>query len=194
MPQNKLYTVNQIHPTAFIHERATVIGDVTMGEYSSLWPGVVVRADMNRFVLGDFVNIQDNSTLHSDSKRGVEIGDYTLVGHHAMVHGCTIGRGVLIGIGSVILDGAVIGDGAMVTAGCMVRGNTKIPPHALVTPDGSTIKIIENKAKSVYTIAGSLEYAALAKRLQEGKWGPFSPDEEKGFFEEARAIMKRLWD
>jgi carbonic anhydrase/acetyltransferase-like protein (isoleucine patch superfamily) len=58
-------------------------------------PGVVVRADMNAFVLGKYVNIQDNSTLHSDSKRGITIGDYTLVvGHHAMIHGCTIGRGV----------------------------------------------------------------------------------------------------
>ncbi len=184
------YTAEKIHPTAFIHERATVYGDIAMGEYSSLWPGVVVRADMNAFVLGKYVNIQDNSTLHSDSKRGITIGDYTLVGHHAMIHGCTIGRGVLIGIGSVILDDAQIGDGAMITAGCMIRGGTKIPPQALVTPDGSSIRIFENKARTTYTIAGSLEYVELAGRMQKGVWGPFSREEESAFL--ARA--KEIWD
>lgn len=187
------YTSEKIHKTAFIHERATVYGDIEMGEFSSLWPGVVARADMNRFVLGRYVNIQDNSTLHSDSKRGVTIGDYTLVGHNAMIHGCTIGRAVLIGIGSIILDDAIIGDGAMITAGCMVRGGTKIPPRALVTPDGSSIKIFENKAKTAYTIAGSLEYVELAKRMQKGIWGPFSAAEEEAFFSRAKEIVAELF-
>lgn len=190
---NLPYTAEKIHPTCFIHERATVFGDIEMGELSSLWPGVVVRADMNRFVLGKYVNIQDNSTLHSDSKRGITIGDYTLVGHHAMIHGCTIGRGVLIGIGSIILDDAEIGDGAMITAGCMVRGGTKIPPRALVTPDGSSIKIFENKAKTAYTIAGCLEYIELAKRMQQGKWGPFSAEEEAHFFSRAKEIVAEMF-
>lgn len=187
------YTAEKIHPTCFIHERATIYGDIAMGEFSSIWPGVVLRADMNRFVIGKYVNIQDNSTLHCDSRRGITIGDYTLIGHHAMVHGCTIGRGVLIGIGSVILDDAEIGDGAMITAGCMVRGGTKIPPRALVTPDGSSIKIFENKAKTVYTIAGCLEYVALARRMQQGQWGPFSKDEEAAFFNQAKAIVAELF-
>jgi carbonic anhydrase/acetyltransferase-like protein (isoleucine patch superfamily) len=187
------YTAEKIHPTCFIHERATVYGDVEMGEFSSLWPGVVVRADMNRFVLGKYVNIQDNSTLHSDSKRGITIGDYTLVGHHAMIHGCTIGRAVLIGIGSTILDDAEIGDGAMITAGCMIRGGTKIPPRALVTPNGSSIKIFENKAKTIYTIAGCLEYVELARRMQQGKWGPFSAEEEAKFLSRAKEIMAEMF-
>lgn len=187
------YTAQKIHKTAFIHERAYVYGDIAMGEYSSLWPGVVARADMNAFVLGDFVNIQDNSTLHSDSSRGITIGDYTLVGHNAMIHGCTIGKAVLIGIGSIILDDAVIGDGAMITAGCMVRGGTKIPPRALVTPDGSSIKIYENKAKTVYTVAGSLEYVELAKRMQKGIYAPFTRAEEEVFFAKAKEIVGKLF-
>ncbi len=194
-PQKKAahsYTFDKIHPTAFIHERATVYGDVTLGEHASLWPGVVVRADMNAFVLGNYVNIQDNSTLHSDSKRGITIGDYTLVGHHAMIHGCTIGRGVLIGIGSIILDDAQIGDGAMITAGCMIRGGTKIPPQALVTPDGSSIRIFENKARTAYTIAGALEYVELARRMQKGVWGPFSRDEENAFLARAKEIWEEI--
>jgi len=188
------YTVNftqeKIHPTAFIHEKATLYGDITMGEYASIWPGTVLRADMNAFVLGKYVNIQDNSTIHSDSKRGVTIGDYTLVGHNTMIHGCTIGRACLIGIGSIILDDAEIGDGAMITAGCMVRGGVKIPPRAMVTPDGSKIKIFENKARTALTVAGSLEYVALAERMKRGIWGPFTPEEEADFYARAKEIVK----
>lgn len=187
------YTAEKIHPTAFIHERAFVFGDLAMGEHSSLWPGVVVRADMNTIVLGNCVNIQDNSTLHCDSRRGVTIGDYTLVGHNAMIHGCKIGRAVLIGIGSIVLDDAEIGDGAMITAGCMIRGGTKIPPRALVTPEGSSIKIYENKAKTAYTVAGSLEYIELAKRAQRGVWGAFSRAEEEVFFARAKATVAELF-
>lgn len=187
------YTHEKIHSSAFIHERAYVYGDVAMGEFSSLWPGVVLRADMNAFTLGNYVNIQDNSTLHSDSSRGISIGDYTLVGHNAMIHGCTIGKAVLIGIGSIVLDDAQIGDGAMITAGCMVRGGTKIPPRALVTPDGSSIKIFENKAKTVYTVAGCLEYAELARRMQKGVWAPFTPQEEEVFFAKAKEIVAALF-
>lgn len=187
------YTQEKIHPTAFIHERATVYGDLTMGEYASLWPGVVVRADMHHFVIGNCVNIQDNSTLHSDSRRGIEIGDYTLVGHNAMIHGCKIGRAVLIGIGSVVLDDAEIGDGAMITAGCMIRGGTKIPPRAMVTPDGSSIKIFENKARTALTVAGSLEYVELAKRMQKGVWGPFTHAEEEAFLARAKEIVADIF-
>ena len=164
-----------------------------MGKLSSLWPGVVLRADMNSFILGDYVNIQDNTTLHSDSKRGITIGDYTLVGHNAMLHGCTIGRAALIGIGSVILDDAIIGDGAMITAGCMIRGGAKIPPRALVTPDGSSIRIFENKARTALTVAGSLEYVALAERMRKGIWGPFTRAEEEDFLARAKAIVAGLF-
>lgn len=191
--QFQAYTKEKVHKTAFIHERATIYGDVTIGKHSSFWPGVVLRADLNAFVIGDYVNIQDNSTVHCDSKRGVQIGDYTLVGHNAMIHGCTIGRAVLIGIGSIILDDAEIGDGAMITAGCMVRGGTKIPPRALVTPDGSSIKIFENKARTAYTIAGSLEYVKLARRMQKGKWGPFTREREEKFLAEAKEILAMIF-
>lgn len=156
-----------IHETAFIHPKATVIGHVEMGPYSSLWPGVVVRADMNRIVLGEGVNIQDNSTLHTDSSRGITIGDYTLVGHNTMLHGCKVGRGCLIGIGSIVLDEAEIGDGAMVMAGCTVRGGKKIPPGAMVIQKKGELKIFEGKAKPVLSVAGCLEYIALSDRFKK---------------------------
>lgn len=179
-------------PQPFVHEKATVLGNVRMAAGVSIWPGAVLRADMNDIILEEGVNIQDNTTIHTDSRKPVKIGAYTLVGHNAMIHGCTIGRGCLIGIASVILDDAIIGDGAMITAGCMIRGGTKIPPKAMVIQKNGDIKIIENKARSMYTIAGSLEYIKLIERHQKGVWGPFSEEEERAFQDEARIIMQEF--
>ncbi|MCC5816431.1 MAG: gamma carbonic anhydrase family protein [Leptospira sp.] len=176
----------------WIHNQATVMGDVGFGKSCSIWPGAVLRADMNSIRLGEAVNIQDNSTLHTDSRSSIEIGDWTLVGHNAMLHGCKIGRGVLIGIGSIILDGAEIGDGAQVTAGCMIRGGKKIPPRSLVLAQGSDLKIIPNKAKPEFTIAGSIEYIHLALRMQKNEFGPFSREQEEQFLQQAKEIVTQL--
>ncbi|QCO42438.1 gamma carbonic anhydrase family protein [Leptospira interrogans] len=181
-----------IHKTAFIHPLATAIGLVEMGPYSSLWPGTVVRADMNRIVLGKGVNIQDNSTLHTDSSRGITIGDYTLVGHNTMLHGCKIGRGCLIGIGSIVLDEAEIGDGAMITAGCMIRGGKKIPPGAMVIQKNGELKILEGKSKPILSVAGCLEYIALSDRFRKGIFGPFTPEEEIEFQNQAKTVLKEM--
>lgn len=177
----------------FIHPAATVLGLVEFGTDCSVWPGAVLRGDMNKIVLGKAVNIQDNTTIHTDSSRAVMIGDYTLVGHNAMLHGCTIGKAVLIGIGCTVHDEAVIGDGAMVMANCVIRGKKKIPPFAMVVPDGNDIKIFENKAKTRLTIAGSLEYIALARRFQENKFGPFTAEEEAEFLHQADIILRELF-
>lgn len=181
-----------IHETAFIHPQATVIGLVEMGRYSSLWPGTVVRADMNRIVLGEGVNIQDNSTLHTDSSRGITVGDYTLVGHNTMLHGCKVGRGCLIGIGSIVLDEAEIGDGAMVMAGCTVRGGKKIPPGAMVIQKNGELKIFEGKAKPVLSVAGCLEYIVLSDRFKKGIFGPFTQEEEIEFQDKAKKILNGM--
>ena len=181
----------------YVHPAAVLIGDVHLGDNSSIWPGTVIRADMNKIVVGDSVNIQDNCTLHSDSNQGIEIGDYTLVGHNVMLHGCTIGKACLIGIGSVILDGAVIGNGAMVMAGCTVRGGKVIPPMSMVLPDtkkgGGAIKILPNKAKPKQTLLGTMEYIALAKRIQKNIFGPFSESEVEEFVKQADVVYSKLF-
>ena len=179
-------------PDCFIHPMASVEGLVEMGVDCSVWPGAVIRADMNTVRLGRGVNIQDNSTLHVDSGRGLSIGDYTLVGHNTMLHSCTIGRACLIGIGSVILDGAEIGDGAMITAGCLIRGGKKIPPGALVLEKNGKQTIVENKAKTRYAVTGSIEYINLARRHREGIWGPFTKEEERGFYEQAGVLLSEM--
>ncbi|PNV72571.1 gamma carbonic anhydrase family protein [Leptospira inadai] len=182
----------KIHETAFIHPAATLIGLLELGPYVSVWPGAVLRADMNSIRLGEGVNIQDNTTLHTDSTTGIFIDEYTLVGHNAMLHGCKIGKGCLIGIGSVILDEAEIGDGAMVFAGCMIRGGKKIPPRAMVVPKNGDIVIYPGKAKPITTIAGCLEYIELSKRFLANRFGPFSQEEELQFVKEAERIVSRL--
>jgi carbonic anhydrase/acetyltransferase-like protein (isoleucine patch superfamily) len=177
----------------FIHPQATVFGKIHFGNSVSLWPGSVVRADMNTIHLGNYVNIQDNCTLHTDSRSPISIGDYTLVGHNAVLHGCLIGKGVLIGIGSIVLDKAIIGDGAQITAGCMIRGNTKIPPFSLVVSKGGDIKIYERKSKPEFTIAGCIEYAHLSVRYLHNQFEPFTEDEESLFLKQANDIKKGLF-
>ncbi len=177
---------------AFVHPAATVEGDVELGEGSSIWAGAVLRGDLNRIELGRFVNIQDNTTLHVDGRSPMSIGDYTLVGHNVMLHGCVIGRGVMIGIGSIVLDHAEIGDGAMITAGCLIRGGKKIPPRALVVQKGAELKIIENGAKTDLTVTGSLEYFELGKRYRKGVVKKLERSEELEMHTRAKAIIAEL--
>lgn len=171
---------------------AVVEGMTTLGEGCSVWGGAVLRADMNEIQLGRFVNIQDNTTLHTDSRSRIDIGDYSLIGHNVMLHGCRLGRAVMIGIGSVVLDGAEIGDGAMVTAGCMIRGGRKIPPRALVIQRGNELKIVEHAAKTALIVAGSLEYVELARRRLAGSYGPFSRQQELDFLAKARDLIEQM--
>ncbi len=121
-----------IHPDAFIAETASVVGNVTLGEASSIWYGAVARGDMNYVKIGKFTNIQDNATVHVDAERPCIIGDYTTVGHNAIIHGCTVGNNCLIGMGAIILNGAIIGDNSIIAAGSLITEGAVIPPNTLV--------------------------------------------------------------
>lgn len=121
-----------IDKDAFVAESAYVIGNVTLGEGSSIWYGAVARGDIAPITIGKFSNIQDNATVHVETSIPTFIGDYTVVGHNAIVHGCTVGNNCLIGMGSIILNGAVIGDNCIIGAGSMVTENKTIPPNSMV--------------------------------------------------------------
>ena len=119
--------VPRIHETAFIHPDAVVIGDVEIGAHCSLWPGVVVRGDVNSIRIGERVNIQDGTILHvsrptADNPAGhpLVIGNGVNIGHHVTLHACTVEDECMIGIGAIVLDGAVIRRGAMLAAGSLV--------------------------------------------------------------------------
>lgn len=144
---------------------------------------------MNHIRLGNFVNVQDNCTLHTDTRSPISIGDYSLIGHNAVLHGCTVGRACMIGIGCIVLDGAEIGDGAILTAGCLIRGKAKIPARSLVIAQGGELKIFPGKAHVRLTVAGSLEYYALIGRYARNEFKPFTPEEETQFLAEADSIV-----
>ncbi len=116
----------------FFAENATVIGDVVMGKDCSVWYNTVLRGDVNSIIIGNGVNIQDGSVLHTlYEKSTIEIGDYVSIGHNVTIHGAAIKDYALVGMGSTILDHAVIGEGAIVAAGSLVLSNTIIEPGSI---------------------------------------------------------------
>ena len=124
--------VPQIAATAYIDEKAVVIGDVVIGEHSSVWPLAVLRGDMNYIRIGANVNIQDNCVVHVETDLYPTIlEDNVGVGHSVILHGCRIESRCLIGMGAIVLNGAVIGTGSMIAAGALVPERTVIPPGSL---------------------------------------------------------------
>jgi carbonic anhydrase/acetyltransferase-like protein (isoleucine patch superfamily) len=124
----------------YIARGAVVLGDVTLGDGASVWYNAVLRGDINRIVVGEGSNIQDNSVLHLADEYACLIGNYVTVGHSAIIHACTIGDECLIGMGAVILDGAEIGPQCLIGAKALVTQHTKIPAGSLVL--GAPAKIV----------------------------------------------------
>lgn len=117
----------RIDPTAFVAPNATIVGDVEIGEGSSIWFGAVLRADLNRIRIGKGTNIQDNTVVHvGDPPADTIIGDNVLIGHMAMIHGCHIHSGSFIGMQAMVLDGAVVESGAFVAAGSFVTPGKRV--------------------------------------------------------------------
>ena len=116
----------KIAVSAYIDPSAVVIGDVEIGERSSVWPNVTIRGDVNTMHIGVDSNIQDNSVLHSDDGFPLTIGDRVTVGHAVVLHGCTVEDDVVVGIGATILNGAKVGRGAVVAAGSLVPEGVEI--------------------------------------------------------------------
>jgi carbonic anhydrase/acetyltransferase-like protein (isoleucine patch superfamily) len=146
----------EVHPTAYIDQSAQVIGDVTIGEQSSVWMTVVIRGDVNYIRVGDRTNIQDGTVVHvmHDTCPTV-IGDDVTIGHGAIVHGCTIANRVLIGMGAIVLNGASIGEDSIVAAGSLVTERMVIPARSLVM--GSPAKV--KRALNDTEVASIQEYA-----------------------------------
>ncbi len=122
----------QIHPTAFIAENATIIGDVVIGRGSSIWYNVVLRGDVNFIRIGENTNIQDNTTIHATyQKYPTIIGNNVTIGHNAVVHACTIEDNVLVGMGAIIMDNAIVRTGSIIAAGAVITPGTEVEPFSL---------------------------------------------------------------
>jgi carbonic anhydrase/acetyltransferase-like protein (isoleucine patch superfamily) len=148
----------RVHPTAYIDDSAQVIGDVEIGEESSVWMCAVVRADVHSIRIGRRSNLQDGVIVHAmNESHPTVVGDNVTIGHGAVVHGCTIEHQCLIGMGSILLNGAHVGTGSIVAAGTLLVENMRIPPKSLVM--GSP-----GKVKRLLTHAETSEILAYADR------------------------------
>ena len=152
----------QIHETAYVAEGAQVIGDVILKADSSIWYNTVCRADINRIVIGERTNIQDNSVIHLENDQGVLVEDDVTVGHNAIIHGCSIADGALIGMGAIIMNGAVIGKGVVIGAGAVVKEDMVIPDFSLVV--GVPGKIVKTLSPETYddNVKWAAKYVKLA--------------------------------
>lgn len=140
-----IYELDGVAPrmatSAWVADNAQVIGNVVLGEDSSVWFGVTVRGDTETITIGPGSNIQDGSVLHADVGMPLTIGDFVTVGHQVMLHGCSIGDGSLIGIGAIVLNGAKIGRNCLVGAGALVTEGKEFPDGSMIL--GSPARVVK---------------------------------------------------
>jgi len=142
--------VPRLAETVFLAETAVVVGDVTMGEESSVWFGAVLRGDVGSIQIGRRSNVQDLCMLHmSRDLSNTVIGDEVTIGHGVIIHGARIGDGALIGMGAILLDNAVIGAEALVAAGTLVPAGVEVPPRTLIR--GSPGKVVRELSEEEWT-------------------------------------------
>ncbi len=143
----------KIDEEAFVAPQVFLSGDVRVGQYSSLWPGVVARGDVNYISVGKCSNVQDLTCLHVADDYPCIIGDYVTIGHGAVIHGCEIGDHVLIGMNATVLTGAKIGSGSIIAAGALVREKEVIPPNSLVVGMPGKVIRTQDRLKSIHAQA-----------------------------------------
>lgn len=167
-----IYALGSQEPTiasdAYIHPEAVIIGSVTIGSQSTVWPSAVLRGDDGEIIIGDRTSIQDGSVLHTTPHLWTRVGDDCVIGHLVHLEGCTVENRALVGSNAVVLHAAVIGEAALVAASAVVLGGTEVPPGALAA--GVPAKIREGKADADMIALGAMSYvergARFAKELR----------------------------
>jgi carbonic anhydrase/acetyltransferase-like protein (isoleucine patch superfamily) len=138
----------RVHPTAFIDDSAQVIGDVEIGEESSVWMCAVIRGDVHWIRIGRRTSIQDGAVVHAmTGTHPTSIGDNVTIGHAAVIHGCTIESRCLVGMGAILLNGAHVGAGSIVAAGTLLVEHQKVPPKSLVMGSPGKVKRLLTQAE-----------------------------------------------
>ena len=153
-----------IHPDAFVHPDAVIIGDVRLGAESSIWPGAVLRGDDGYISVGARTSIQDNSVLHTTPMWPTVVGDDCVVGHIVHLEGCTIESGCLIGNGSIVLHRVIVRTGAIVAANAVVLSDLEVPSGAIAVGIPATIK--EGRARQQDIDGGVASYLARSARYR----------------------------
>lgn len=161
------------HERAWVAPSADVIGDVVLEEDVSVWFGAVIRGDNNRIPIGARTNIQEGAMLHSDADAPLTVGEDCTVGHHAILHGCTVGDRVLIGMGATVLNHAVIGDDCIVGANALVTEGKTFPPGSLIV--GSPARAVKQldertiaflKLSAAHYVQNGRDAAATLERVE----------------------------
>ena len=159
----------RLHRSVFVADGAQVIGDVEIGEESSVWFNTVLRGDVNSIRVGRRTNIQDLTMVHVDKGTyPVTIGDEVTVGHHVVIHGCTIGSRVLVGIGSVVLNGVVIEDDSFIAAGTLLTPGTHVPSGSMVMGSPGRVKRTLTDAERAGLLTSAAGYVLNAKLHRGG--------------------------
>jgi carbonic anhydrase/acetyltransferase-like protein (isoleucine patch superfamily) len=154
-----------IHPDAFVHPDAVIIGLVTVGADSSIWPGAVLRGDEGYISIGARTSIQDNCVIHTTLLHPTTVGDDCVVGHIVHLEGCTIESGALIGSGSIVLHRAVVRTGAIVAANAVVLNDTEVPSGAVAMGVPAVIKLGRARAEDI--VSGVENYVKRTRRYRE---------------------------
>jgi carbonic anhydrase/acetyltransferase-like protein (isoleucine patch superfamily) len=165
---------SRIHPTAYIAPTATVMGQVTLEEDSSIWYGTIIRADLAPVVIGAQSNLQDGSIVHVDEGVPCLVGPRVGVGHRAILHGCTIEEECLIGMGAILLNDVHVGAGSVVAAGAVVPERMRIPPRSLVLGVPGRIVRTVDDALAARITATWKHYVEMAHGHRAGRY-PLEP-------------------
>jgi gamma-carbonic anhydrase len=158
----------KVAASAYIDPSSQVIGDVVLGERSSIWPNATVRGDVNYIRIGEETNVQDNSVLHVEYKiHPLILGNRVTVGHSVVLHGCVVEDECLIGIGAVVLNGAKVGAGSVIAAGAVVPEGMQIPPGSMVMGVPAKIKREVTAEEKERFRMNALRYVELRKTYME---------------------------
>jgi len=155
--------VPEIHPDAYVHPDAVVIGNVVLGANSSVWPSAVVRGDDGFIKIGSRTSIQDNTVIHTTPMDGTTVGDDCVIGHIVHLEACTIENGSQVSSGAIVLHRVRVGTGAIVAANAVVLNDTVIPPGALAVGTPAVVK--EGRARAEDIALGAAIYVEKGKRF-----------------------------
>ncbi|MFA5968067.1 MAG: gamma carbonic anhydrase family protein [Sphingomonas sp.] len=168
-----LYKINGNTPTldldkVWVAPSADIIGDVRLSNGANVWFGAVIRGDNTPIIVGADSNVQEGAMLHSDPGAPLTIGERCTIGHHAILHGCTVEDEVLIGMGAIILNRAVIGTGSIVGAGALVTEDKIFPPRSLIVgAPAKAIRELDDNAVAALKIS-AMHYAEKAEANRQG--------------------------